>query len=243
MHQRSEFIYEWVADKLPVKVAAQLDVMRPSWRLGPWGGPLNGQKGRVEIIRDLLLAFDFTEIFETGSYRGTTTEFLAVLSGLPVRSVEAVERNFYFAQRRLAGVAGASVELSDSRSFLRRHAQMAPTTPVFFYLDAHWEEDLPLVEELNIISNSWENAVVVIDDFQVPDDASYVFDDYGPGKRLTPELLDASNVSSWPRLYPSMQGTDETGARSGCVVLCSPHLAGTLTRVSSLRSIPITESG
>ena len=30
----------------------------------------------------------------------------------------------------------------------------------------------------------------MIDDFQVPDDPGYAYDDYGPGKALTPDLVD-----------------------------------------------------
>ena len=61
--------------------------------------------------------------------------------------------------------------------------------PTLFYLDAHWHEYLPLRDELEIALGQFANAVVLIDDFQVPDDPGYGFDDYGPGKTLNLEYL------------------------------------------------------
>ena len=55
---------------------------------------------------------------------------------------------------------------------------------VFFYLDAHWNDDLPLADEIDIIFSRCPWAVVMIDDFEVPSDPGYQFDDYGPGKAL-----------------------------------------------------------
>jgi hypothetical protein len=60
---------------------------------------------------------------------------------------------------------------------------------ILFYLDAHWNDDLPLEEELELIFSVHPHAVVMIDDFQVPDDPGYQFDEYGPGKALTPALI------------------------------------------------------
>lgn len=61
---------------------------------------------------------------------------------------------------------------------------------LFAYLDAHWGEDLPLAEKLEIVFSWDSDAIVMIDDFQVPDDPGYAYDDYGPGKALTPDLVD-----------------------------------------------------
>jgi hypothetical protein len=55
---------------------------------------------------------------------------------------------------------------------------------VFFHLDAHWEGDLPLQEEIEIILGRFPNFLIMIDDFRVPGDSGYGFDDYGRGKML-----------------------------------------------------------
>ena len=75
---------------------------------------------------------------------------------------------------RLSDMEGVHVELKDSRNFLRDLRQSEPAAKtVFFYLDAHWYDDLPLAEEMDLIGSYWKNYVILIDDFQVPDDRNY----------------------------------------------------------------------
>jgi hypothetical protein len=65
----------------------------------------------------------------------------------------------------------------------------------------------------------------MIDDFQVPGDGGYRYDDYGPGKALTEEYLPTSELEGWTLLYPTASSADEAGARRGCCVLAPPKLA------------------
>jgi len=117
------------------------------------------------------------------------------------------------------------------RGWLRERASQT----VFFYLDAHWNEDLPLAEELEIVFRNCPAAVVMIDDFQVPGDPEYAFDDYGPGKALTPEYLSASVAAhELATYYPSRPASEEGGSRRGCVVLAKAEIHGV-----SLSSLPL----
>jgi hypothetical protein len=93
----------------------------------------------------------------------------------------------------------------------------------FIYLDAHWEEDLPLREELEIIREAWDRAIVMIDDFAVPGDPGYGYDDYGSGKALEQDYLPP--MPGWSLCYPAVPSAEETGERRGCSVLLSPALA------------------
>ena len=70
--------------------------------------------------------------------------------------------------------------------YLRRLVEDAnfPKSSVFFYLDAHSREDLPLREEVAIIFTNRANSVAMTDDFCVPG-ADYCYDDCGPGKQLS----------------------------------------------------------
>jgi hypothetical protein len=218
-------------------VIGRLDfAMRPSLR-SSWGGPMNGQAGRRAIVRDLLEALDVDLIAETGTFRGTTTEFFAHVSGKPVHSVESNPRFHEFARRRLASLPDVHLVLGDSRSFLRDLAgrpDLADRT-VLFYLDAHWEEDLPLRDELPIIADRWSRAVAIVDDFAVPGDEGYTYDDYGPDMALVEEYLPADALEGWGRFYPSLPSSEETGFRRGCIVLASPELDPAVSAVPSLR--------
>src|SRR5262249_41063976 len=161
-------------------------------------------------------------IVETGTYLGTTTELLATC-GVPVHTVEANERCYGFARARFWR-GNVHVWLGDSRSGLRAildgPLRSKPSETIFVYLDAHWEDDLPLAEELDIVFSNCPSAVVMIDDFQVPGDPGYRYDDYGSGKALTPGYIQSScKTHNLVALYPGARSADETGARRGCVVL------------------------
>lgn len=227
-----ERLYESVLTRLSPDKAAWLDQHRPSVR-SSWGwGPLNGQVGRQGIVRDLARAVDFDEVVETGTYRGNSTEFFAHVLGVPVHTVEAHPRYYHYAAKRLAPYPDVTVELGDSREILRRLGERPGDPTTLFYLDAHWEQDLPLREEVEIIAKGWQSGVVVIDDFEVEGDAGYTFDDYGPGKRLCADYL--PDVG-WSLFFPSLPSAQESGGRRGCAVLASPSLHDTVAALPSLR--------
>lgn len=225
--------YRTATERLPPRVAGRVDQYRPRYR-DSWGGPMNGQEKRQDIARQIARLLDFDLVVETGTYRGTTTEFLFALFGGPVVTVESNPRSFEYSVRRLAVLPKVSVVNDDSRKVLRALGdQYGRDLSVFFYLDAHWERDLPLWDELSIIESTWPKAVVMIDDFQVPGDAGYGYDDYGPGESLTTACLPAA-VHDWQRLFPSAPADSETGARRGSCVLVSPVLRESVERLTFL---------
>lgn len=116
---------------------------------------MNGQVGGCEIARALARVVRFERVVETGTYRGTTTEFLSAIFGAPVLTVEKDLRCFTFASRRLSTLRGVTVHLGDSRDALRDLvATKQYNLTTFFYLDAHWNADLPLGEEVRLIQES-----------------------------------------------------------------------------------------
>lgn len=181
----------------------------------------NGQQHRKRIFEDLIRAVGFEAIIETGTGFGHTTSFMAEAAGLPVHTCETNRRFSALAAMRLQNMPGVTVEHSDSRAFLKRMAETDLSQKrVFFYLDAHWQDDLPLCEELEIICAAWREFVVMVDDFQVPDDDGYGYDTYGPGKELTPDLIaDTVSQNGLITRFPSLPSGQETGSRRGCVVI------------------------
>jgi predicted nucleic acid-binding Zn-ribbon protein len=128
---------------------------------------------------------------------------------------------------RLAGIANVRLEQVDSRRFLREllDTNLLPAGPTFFYLDAHWQDDLPLWEEIDLIFSRHPAPVIMVDDFRVPADTGFAYDDYGKGKCLSVSDLHAS-VSVRPSLFfPNQGSTRETGAQRGCVVLAQGDIA------------------
>ena len=123
-------------------------------RAAAWGGPFNGQRSRQDLFHSLVERSAPIAIVETGTYLGTTTEFMAA-TGLPIFSVENNPRNFGYARARLWRSHNVHLLRGDSRAALRRlfdgPLRCSGNHSLFVYLDAHWNNDLPLAEELEIV--------------------------------------------------------------------------------------------
>jgi hypothetical protein len=211
-------------DRVPVWLAEH--VGRWEHRLRPhkrdrWGGPFNGQEFRRRLVAEVTARIPFVAIIETGTYHGTTTACLRRLSAAPIHSFERNPRHYGFAAEQLKSLPDLHLYCCDSRAGLSRLTTSAfvPSGCVFLYLDAHWYGDLPLAEEIALAFAHWPEAVIMVDDFAVPDDPGYGFDDYGAGKALTLGYLIANGVLPAGVWFPRCSSADETGARRGCVVL------------------------
>lgn len=196
--------------------------LRPGLK-AQYGGPLNDQHARARLCEQLASLGGVRAVVETGTYRGTTTLFLARLFGTAVYSVEIDPRFHYYAWLRTRGVASVKLALGDSRQFLRGLA-LDPDVPkqdVFFYLDAHRPGNIPLREEVDLICRTWDQSLVMIDDFAVPGDPGYGFLDYGPGLRYATELLPPV-TQNYRQFYPATSSCEENGYRRGCILLVPP---------------------
>jgi hypothetical protein len=189
----------------------------------PWTFAMNGQTARLETTRQIIVNLKIKRIIETGTYRGTTTEWFSQFR-IPVETVEISDRYFVFSKVRLANRKNVTVFRGSSIEFLKTRMSGAtsdPNDPVLFYLDAHWNDYLPLREELELIFACCRNPIVLIDDFKVPDDPGYGYDNYGPNKALTLEFVAASRIPQLSCFFPSIPSHEETGARRGYAVLTS----------------------
>ncbi len=181
-----------------------------------WGA-FNGQTGRQAIVEETLKKLQITTFVETGTYLGETTEW-AAQTGLRVFTVEVDERRREMLERKMEPFERVVWRLGDSRQFLNDLISEAacPLQRVLFYLDAHWFQDLPLRQEVDLIIANWRRSVIVIDDFRVPDDEGYGFDDYPGVGALTPSLLRPLPLTYF---WPQMASSDENGAKRGCAVI------------------------
>lgn len=206
-------------------------------------GPFNGQSARQSCYHELMEMFGFNAIIETGSYRGITTSLFAE-AGVPVYSIEAMTRFATYSARRFRDTPHVKILKGDSRQRLQELAEMtiADNDNVFFYLDAHWYDDLPLREEIEIVRKHWTNWVIMIDDFEVPG-TSYSYDAYGPGRNLDAEYLQPFVDDGITVFYPAAPSSAETGAKRGSVVLCEdPQIEDQLNRCMHLRRSDANDS-
>ncbi len=225
-----------IAKFLPASQAARLDHWsRHSKFFFPYGGPMNGQTARAEIVRELIEYCAVERIIETGTFRGTTTEWFAGFN-IPVLSFEVVPRFAKFSRLRLKKKPQVRIEIKNSVDGLKDvQDDLAKVT--LFYLDAHWYDYLPLRDEYTIIQERFPNAIIVIDDFKVPYDAGYAYDDYGPDMALTLEHMQSAFVRPPSVFFPNAISKFETGQRRGCVVLTTNEQLSALieSRIPLLR--------
>ena len=202
-------------------------------------GPFNGQRQRQAAVAAIFRAIRFETVIETGTYRALTTMHLRRISSARIATIEVNPRYFEYSRRRLARFERVSQFLGHSPVVLDRLRQDVEwqAEPAFFYLDAHWLDDLPLVDELHVVRQGWRAFAALIDDFRVDGDGGYYYDDYGAGKTLALPLIAAvPELADLRVFWPAAPARLETGARRGWVVVASPGaVADALTGLAELR--------
>ena len=198
--------------------------------------PFNGQRKRKELFTDLL-KLSFGAIVETGMFIGSSTAFFGRAGGAPVYAVEKNPVCSWFARLRLNRLAHVRIATGDSREFLKKLRESAsfPKKNVLFYLDAHGAGDVPLPEEVAIITGSWSEFVIVIDDFEVPGDPGYHFDDHGKAGVFSLKCFDFRKNKHVALFSPSVPASSETGFRRGCIVLVSRD--SMLPKIATVRAL------
>ncbi len=211
---------EKLTSVLPARIGARIDLLRPDLAKG--FGPFNGQEHRRVILASIIQSYPFDLVIESGTFRGTTTQLLRTMTTAPIITIEVSRRHYEYSRRQLSRLLGVQVIHGDSPTEIRRVAAR-PThetsARVFAYLDAHWGMSLPTRWEILEILSSWESVCIVVDDFKVPGDPGYGYDDYGPGMALDLALLDGLPLAGVSMFFPRIPAAVETGYRRGWVVL------------------------
>jgi len=197
---------------------------------------MNGQEARQQLIRSIM-RLGVAQVAETGAFRGDTTRWFAAF-GVPVWAVEAQPRDYWVSRYRLLPFRNVHLQYGDSVVAVNRWIAGGAfsTGLTLFYLDAHWQEALPLAEEILLITKGVSEHVIVVDDFEVPGDAGYRYDDYGRGKRLCLDYLKPFAGLDIEAFFPSTPSAKETGRQRGCCVLtANAVVAARLRNLSDLR--------
>jgi predicted O-methyltransferase YrrM len=187
-------------------------------RTKPWKGfgePLNGQVGRRRAVDFLVDDFSPETMVETGTFLGFTTRYLAAF-GLPTYTVEISRRYRYAAKSAVANLHNVTMFWGDSAAALQVLAAEQKLVRPLAYLDAHWEEEVPLAAEVECLLSNCEEALIIVDDFYVPTDPGYAYDIYA-GVPLSLEKLPLPDGVAIA--YPALAAVEETGARRGTLYL------------------------
>jgi predicted O-methyltransferase YrrM len=225
-----------------------LEYLKSPDRGAEWG-PFNGQSARQALFVDILAHTRPHALIETGTALGATTALMSQ-TGLPVFTIERYPRHYGFARARFWRKRNVRLLHGDSSVVLRKlfdgPLQAVSSRTLFFYLDAHghvYDDDLPLADEIDVVFRRCPLAVVMIDDFEVPADPGYGYDDYGPGKALIAAYIrpaiaahqlqafypSTPSVADYPSTPMAAAGYAIAGRlRRGCIVLVKQEYHGTV---------------
>jgi len=133
-----------------------------------------------------------TSFVETGTLYGNTAGYAHRAFKTPVFTSEISGTYFKVGKVNLLWAKDVNRYLSDSPDFLREvcNSKLIGERPMF-WLDAHWYESLPLAEELVVIGKQCQSATILIDDFYVPWDTDFCYDEY-PSARIDLDLVYSS---------------------------------------------------
>lgn len=134
-------------------------------------------KEQIEKFRD---EFQIKEAIETGTHQGNSTDELGCIFG-KVTSIEINVTYFTNCSKRFINRKDISMIKGNSPDVLIRILKTR-IQPILFYLDAHWGNYNPLLDELSaIIYYGFNKSVICIHDFKVPE-RDFGFDKFPNGK-------------------------------------------------------------
>lgn len=116
---------------------------------------------------------------ETGTYKGNTTTLLSQIFD-SVHTFEINASYYTKAQAHFASYHNIHSHLGSSAENLREFLPTVKNRRTLFYLDAHWQNYWPLLNELEVISKTHrDNCIIVVDDIKVPNRPDIPYDVYG----------------------------------------------------------------
>ncbi len=170
----------------PLPYSRQIDFAKlqpKQWAsLAPFKTPPTAFNQAPEIghfINLLKKDFGIEVAVETGTYRGETTRFFSSCFN-EVHTIELNPDSFQFAQENLKDCHNIHYHLGSSEKILSQILPNLHDKRILFYLDAHWNDYCPLLEELGAIATTHrDRCIIVIDDFKVPHRPDCHYDQYG----------------------------------------------------------------
>ena len=120
---------------------------------------------------------------ETGTNVGSTLSYLArTYQQIECLSCEPDPMSYKEAKKNTSGLQNVSIYNETSQRFIKRMKKHHPGLiheNVLFWLDAHgYGFEWPLKEEIKFITEEFDSAYILIDDFKVPDFDCFKWDKY-----------------------------------------------------------------
>jgi hypothetical protein len=201
-----------------------------------WRGPsiqLHGDLVLRQLLHELANRQLVKAVVETGTYRGDSTFlFHEIFTSQPIYSID-INPIYHSVTRWCArNLPRMHFLKGDAKVVLPRMiTEKTLGDDALFWLDAHWGNFWPLETEIEAITHKLNRAIIMIDDFRVPERDEFGYD-LGSGrydKRPCDFNLICSCMSrerTYRLLYPNYEkqdalrdGTPHRGALRGYVVI------------------------
>lgn len=142
--------------------------------------PFHDDKKMMKIILNLL--HNNVEVFiETGSYMGKTIFFVGKnFPNIKCYSCELNRSYFEIANEQVQDLVNVNLMFKPSPHALYdicKYEENVFNKTTLFWLDAHWGST-PLFDELVYITTNFNNFIIIIDDFTIPNDKGFHSDGY-----------------------------------------------------------------
>jgi predicted O-methyltransferase YrrM len=189
--------------------------------------PMNGQRNRLRVSYYLASILKPTHAIETGTYLGTTTQYLSSMVSEKTFSIEINKKSLEISKKRLKNeIVSGSIELILGNSKIEMEKVLKTLDPnkhrILVYLDAHWLDYVPLKAEIQSLLD-WNGLfIAIIDDFMIPTDVGYGFDQYKNDRIDISQIPISEKISIW---IPSESAFSESGARRGTAYLIHNKLS------------------
>ena len=174
----------------------------------------NGDHFILDEVKALIVKYKIATVIETGTNHGKTTQALAALA--PAVLTIEIDENLWLEAEHLEAFANIKRYCGDSALVLPVLLEEVPR-PILFYLDAHWGEHSPLLDELDAIAkHQLGDSVIVIHDFYNPQHPDYGYDswDIGPYKY---ELIEPYLNQIYPGGFTCHYNDQAEGERRGVI--------------------------
>jgi len=183
--------------------------------------PFNGDNFVCQEFLAIKEKHAINVAIETGSCLYSTTKWLGE-NFTNVYTVEISEEYSKHGIHKVAGMLNVHTNIGDSVSFLNKMRDvLTPADRCLFFLDAHWGENCPLIEELAAISLlKTTPPVIAIHDFYTGD-LTLGWDEYN-GQRFDYQWIDLSikNLeSAFGCDYECYYNTEAEGAKRGLIYI------------------------
>lgn len=160
-------------------------------------------------------------IIETGTYLGSTTVKFAEM----VPAVFTIESNAAYYNQAKEYITSSGRD--NITQFFGSSALTLPMVIVeasvfenkLFFLDAHWGENNPLLQELAVIAKAGLKPVIVIHDFKVPECPELGFDSYNGQDYTWDWIAPAVEAIYGSDGYSYFYNKEATGAKRGVIFI------------------------